>query len=103
MPEFRANMLPNELMELVVTSLKNSSGGELVIDATNLRPQRLQGSIGFRFDMSYYDSNGLARRADCIMVKKDDRLNLIIFSAAGMHYYPKEAAEVDSIFSSLQL
>ena len=101
MPEYQQGMLPNELAELITTSLKNANGGEIRIKATDLRPQRVGENLGVRFGLNWFTTNGLAKRGEAVAVPNENKLNIIIFTAADIHYYQKDAEEIDQMFSSM--
>ena len=103
MPSYRSSMLPNEIEELVKTSLINAMGGEIPISTSNLRPMPIEDIIGFRFEFDFYTTEGLAIRGDVLAIPDNELLNVIIYKAASMHYYEKDLEEVNAIFESIRL
>ncbi|TQV74184.1 hypothetical protein FKG94_16385 [Exilibacterium tricleocarpae] len=100
MPAFSSDMLPNEIEEMVETSIKNRYNGQVAVDTSNLRPAKFGDNRGFRFNVEYFTVNGLQTKGDVIASIKDDQLYMIIFTAAGMHYYDKYIGEVEKLFAS---
>ncbi|MCY7294951.1 hypothetical protein [Alteromonas sp. a30] len=101
MPVFKAGMLPNEMQDLVSSSLKNLYGGDVDITTSNLRPTEVAGQIGFRFNLSYFTKNGLAKQGDVLVLEKDKRLYSMIFIATKLHYFDKHAPEFDHMANSI--
>ena len=103
MPTYDATMLPNEITELVETSLKNYYGGQVVINSTNLRPQQVGDLTGFRFGLSFFTLEGLLKKGEVLALPQNDSLNLVIFMAAEIHYYDKSLTEIDQLFDSISI
>lgn len=103
MPTFAADMLPNELVDLTVTSLKLLYGGELTVTASNLRPQTVSGGMGFRFNLAHYTGDGLYRQGDVLARVDGDRLYMVIFVAAKTHYYDSQLAEIERLFETARI
>lgn len=101
MPAYKAGMLPNEMEDLVTTSLKNWYGGELDISTANLRPMDVAGQIGFRFNLDFYTKDGLAKRGDVVVVEKDNRFYSMILIGTKIHYYDSLAEEFEMMANSL--
>lgn len=100
MPTFSADMLPNELVNFAVTSLKLHYGSELTITSSNLRPQKVSGDMGLRFNVAHYTPAGLYRQGDVLAAVRDNRLYMVIFIAAKTHYYDRHISEIEQIFQS---
>jgi len=98
---YRNDMLPHEIMELVVDSLTKFMGSSsAVIEAGGLAPKMYGETQGFSFDLAYTDANGLSSKGMVGAAIKDEKLYLILFSATELHYYNKYVTEVESIMSS---
>ena len=100
MPEFRADMLPNEVQELFVSSLKNVSNGKIDISSKNLRPQNFGSVQGYAFDIDYTIESGLIKRGKALAAVHNDQLYLIVYLAPDVHYFEEYSDEVDKILSS---
>lgn len=103
MPAFKADMLPNELEDLVLTSLNNLMGGKLELTASNMRPENFAGEMGFRFNVNYFTEDGLAKQGDIVVSVRDGKLFGLVFIAAKMHYYTKYQAEIDSLIKTAKI
>jgi len=103
LPKFRTDMLPNELAELVEGTIRNRNGGKVDARTSNLRPQKVGEEVGFRFDLAYTNVDGLDKAGEVVAITKSDKLYMIMFDAAALHYQPKDAREIDAIFSNLLL
>lgn len=101
MPNYQSDMLPNEIAELFETSMTNIQGGQVNLETSNLRPQQLSDSIAFRFNVDYFTLEGLAMRGDVLALPFNDRLYLAAYIAASIHYFDKDAGEIDRLFSTL--
>jgi hypothetical protein len=91
LPVFRADMLPNEIEELVESSIVKLYGeGQSAVSTSGLRPQ------GFGSESPDY--RGLV---GAFIV--DDTLYLILFLAADPHYYDKHVESAEAIIRSATL
>jgi hypothetical protein len=93
-------MSENEIMEFVVDSLTNM--GAQNIEARDLRPSPFGPWPGFRFELVFQSASGLDMLGSIAGTVRDDKLYLIIYSAAAQHYYPKHKPTVDALISSIQ-
>lgn len=100
MPAFNAGMLPNDVEDLVKTSLKNLAGGEIQIDTSNLKPTEFGGTFGFEFELDYFEKSGLKKRGNAFAAIKDEQLFVILFTAADLHYFGEHLPEVRKLFES---
>ena len=100
-PRFDSDMRPNEVMELVVDSLGRS--GAVDVEATGLRPAKFGTMNGYRFELSMLTPEGLIKRGLAIGAIEENKLQLIVYLAAGLYYYDKYRDEAESIFASVQV
>jgi hypothetical protein len=103
MPSYRTDMLPNEIQELITSSLKNISGGTIDITSKNLRPQKFGDLPGFAFDIEFYNKPGLLNRGKVVASTSNDQLYIIAYVAPDLHYYENYIDKVDYIVSSVRL
>ena len=59
LPKFKDKMLPNEITEMVATSLKNIYGGTIAVETSGLKPTTLGTERGFSFNINFFDTKGL--------------------------------------------
>lgn len=123
-PRFRKYMTPTEIMELVVASLASSkvgaepeldaiAGGRAIVrtdqiiatmvEAVGLRPINFGGHPGFRFDLAFRTGQGLKEAGFVVGTVFEDKLYLIIYTAARAHYYDKYKESVERLVSSIQV
>lgn len=104
LPVFRADMLPNELEELVESSIVKLFGeGRAVVNTENLRPHRYGDIAGIMFDMDVTVTDSPPYKGTVGAFIATDRLYLIYFLGAVPHYYDKHLAEASAIIGSATL
>lgn len=102
MPKFRPDMLPNELEDLVKTSIVNLNYGGLTIQSKNVRPEPLGDQIAFRFEIEFFDPDGLKKSGDIMIWVKEEKLYGMMFIAPTMHYYNVYKANLEQTFNSIK-
>ena len=104
LPVFRADMLPNEIEELVESSIVKLYGeGQSAVSTSGLRPQGFGSDGGFMFDIEAAVTESPDYRGLVGAFIVDDTLYLILFLAADPHYYDKHLASADAIIKSATL
>ena len=104
LPVFRADMLPNEIAELVESSIVKVLGeGEAAVSTSNLRPQKFGEQRGALFDLDGQLSDGPNYRGVAGGFVANDRLYLVIFLAATPHYDEKHRDAAEAILRSARL
>ena len=104
LPVFRADMLPNEIEELVESSITKLYGeGQSSVSTSNLRPQGFGEHGGFMFDIDAAVTESPDYRGSVGAFIVDDELYMVIFLAADPYYYDKHAARADAIIKSATL
>ena len=123
-PRFYKYMTPTEVMELVVASLAASNtrtqpeldaiaGRRAIIrtdqiiatmvETTGLRPIDFGSHPGFRFDLAFRTGQGLKEAGFVIGAVLEEKLYLIIYTAARAHYYDKYKQQVERLVASIQV
>ncbi len=101
MPVFRADMLPNELEELVESSIVKFFGeGQAVVSTENLRPQRFGAIRGVLFDLSATVTESPEYKGLVGAFIADHKLYVIYFLGATPYYYGKHIAAAEAIIKS---
>ena len=101
MPVFRADMLPNELEELVESTIVKFFGeGQAVVNTQNLRPHSFGDNRGVLFDLSATVTESPEYRGLVGAFIADDKLYVMYFLGATPHYYGKHIAEAEAIIKS---
>ncbi len=104
LPNFRAGMLPNELVELAESSIEKLFGeGESVVETDNLRPHRFGEHIGVLFDLRMTLAVGPKYRGLVGSFIAADQLYMIIYLAADPHYFEKYLREAEWIITKAHL
>jgi hypothetical protein len=101
MPLFRASMSFLEIMDLLEASFARQDLHQ--VKKENLQPVTFGGQEGFRFDFSYYSKAGLEYKGFAEGAVKDNKLYLIIYEGASLHYYGKYASTADKVIQSAKL
>ena len=101
MPVFRADMLPNELEELVESTIVKFFGeGQAVVNTENLRPHRFGDDSGVLFDLSATVTESPEYKGLVGAFIADDKLYVLYFLGATPHYYGKHIAEAEAVIKS---
>ncbi len=104
LPVFRRNMLPNEIEELVESTLVKYFGeGQATVSTSNLRPQMYGDQRGVMFDLSAQLSDSPDYRGTIGAFIANDRLYTIWYIAAHPHYHDKHSQRADAIIKSAGL
>ena len=104
LPVFRADMLPNEIEELMESSITKMFGeGAVSVTTSNLRPQKFTQFGGFMFDIEAAVSDSPDYRGSVGAFTHEERLYLVAFLAAQPHYYNAIRAEADALIKSATL
>lgn len=104
LPVFKADMLPNELEELVESSMVKLFGeGNAVVSTSNLRPHRFGDSTGVRFDLEATVTDSPPYRGTVGAFIAADKLYLVYFLGAMPHYYDKHIDEARAVIDSASL
>ncbi len=104
LPTFSSDMLPNELEELLESSLVTFFGeGNAVVNTSGLRPHRFGENLGVLFDLdaSLTDSPDYRGVAGAFIA--NDLLYLMLYVAAEPYYYGKHLDEAMSIIETASL
>jgi len=104
MPVFKADMLPNEIEELVESSIVKFFGeGQAVVNTANLRPQRFGADAGIMFDLSATVTESPEYRGMVGAFIADDRLYVLYFLGAVPYYYDKHIGAAEAVIKSASL
>jgi hypothetical protein len=101
-PNFRADMPPTDIIGIVETFYR-VRGGSVSFETKAVQPRTFLGSPGFQFDYERLGGDEVRRLGRGAAVVIGDRLYMILFDAAAMHYFPSGVAEAERIISSARL
>ncbi len=104
LPVFRKDMLPNEVEELMESTLVKYFGeGNAAVSTANLRPQVFGSGRGVMFDIDarLTDSPTYKGRVGAFIV--DDKLYTIWYIAADPYYFDKHNAVAEAVITSARV
>ena len=103
-PRFRKNMTPTEVMELFEAAYSRPTTAPVIFRTGNLRPAKFAGVDGFRFDFSFVDQDDEVERKGLAMgAIHKEKLYLVFYHGAKIHYFAKNLPEVEKILGSAKL
>ena len=104
LPIFHAKMLPNEIEELVESSIVKLFGeGGVVVETGGLRPHRYGENSGVMFDIEVNVSDGPAYRGVAGALIVSEKFYLTMFLGAEPYYYQKLLDEALEIIKSARV
>jgi hypothetical protein len=102
LPPFRAAMTPNEVMELFESALSRQAK-TTVSAGRNLRPAKIGGVDGFRFEMSFTPRDDVDRELVATGAIKDGKLYLIALQGDRLYHFPRYLPEYEKIVASARI
>jgi hypothetical protein len=104
LPVFRKDMLPNDLEELMESTIVKVFGeGNAAVSTSNLRPQMFGDNRGVMFDMQAKVTESPDYRGTVGAFIANEKLYLIYYLAAEPYYYGKHESAAKAIINSTQL
>lgn len=100
LPVFEASMLPNDIQDLVVSSVTKQ--GFQNVRPGNLSPCKFGSTTGFCFDLDFATRDGLLIKGKTMARKQADTLDVFLFEAPAEHFYGDLTPAVDQLFASAQ-
>jgi hypothetical protein len=101
MTAYDMTMLPNDVMELLASTLGKI--GNQQVRADGLRPVPFGSVQGFRFDLTFLTQDGLQMRGTAVAAQRKGKLDLILFVAPAEYYYERYAPTVEKVFASIKV
>lgn len=92
---FRPEMSGAELIELVVEQYREAGVEEF--DVLDHAPVAVFGTDGIRLDFTYRNETRLARRGRAYLASRANRLHVIVFDAAKLHYFEAGLEDFESM------
>jgi hypothetical protein len=98
---YQSKMLPNDVQDLMVTTLEKAR-------FENVRPDRLRpcpfgSATGYCFDLTMANPDGLLLKGRVIAYKSPVQLDILFFFAPSEYYFDSMASAADQVFSSIQI
>lgn len=104
LPVFRADMLPNEIEELVESTLVKYIGeGQAAVTMSNLRPHRYGDHNGLLMNFSALVTESPEYRGIVGSFVADDQLYMMWYFGATPYYYDQNAEQAEAIIKSARL
>jgi hypothetical protein len=104
LPAFRADMLANELVELIESSVEKIFGeGGTEIESDNLRPHRFGTDMGILFDLRLSLSDGPRYRGTVGAFIANQHLYMVLFIGAEPYYFEKDREAAERIIRGARL
>jgi len=100
LPRFGKDMDPFEVVEFLRSTLALS--GVINVRADGLRPAPFGDLDGFRFEFALVPENGLRLRGFAVGAVHEERLYMIVFTAAALHYYDAYKDVAERIVASVE-
>jgi hypothetical protein len=100
LPSFRRNLAPSEIVDFVVDSLARA--GWQRVEARDIQPAAFGAHSGFRFVLDFTNEGGLEMRGLALGAVVGEKLHLILYTGARLHYYARHAPDVERIFESIE-
>jgi hypothetical protein len=100
MPSYKEGMTPIEVAEFIVASLSHS--GMAKVETENLRPAKVGGKSGFRFDLTFALEKGLKKKGFAYGFLHDKKLHLIVYTAAQLHFYDRDSEKAENLVRSIR-
>lgn len=98
-PWFKPGARPDELQELLLAALREQGWSE--VEAEGLRPARLAGADGLRFEFRMAQANGLRYGGMAAMAESNGLLTLVYWQAPMEYYHGRDDAAVSALIDSL--
>lgn len=104
MPAFKADMLPQEVLELTKASLTKHFGEtNVLLEVSGLKPESFLNAPGFRFDIKFSNQEGLNYLGKGVAAVQDKSLIMMIYTGTQLHYFAKHEKEFEGMVNSAKL
>lgn len=101
LPEFKKGMTELEITELYRDTLTQLGGTQFELQ--EIGPKTIAGKQGFRFEFTYAMKEGLKKSGVAEAVLENDKLYLVVYSGAQLHYYPKNLPDAEQVMNSIEI
>jgi hypothetical protein len=98
---YNTTMLPDDVMELISSTL--GKAGNQQLHTENLRPTPFGRLTGFRFDLAFTTMDGLQMKGEALFAQRRKKLDVLLYVAPAEFYYDRYADTVERIFSSVKV
>ena len=98
---YDTTMLPDDVMELISSTLGKAGNQQLHTDG--LRPAPFGNLTGFRFDLDFTTMDGLQMKGAALFAQRRNKLDVLLYVAPAEYYFDRYAGTVEKIFSSVKV
>jgi hypothetical protein len=98
---YKSSMVADDIMELIAYSL--SKAGANQVRTGGLHPAAFGNLPGFRFDLSYVNSNGLIMKGTVVAAQPGGVLDAVMFVAPKEYYYGHYLPTFNAIVASIKV
>ena len=99
-PTFRKEMTVLEVRDLLEATFARVE--EVEVQSLQMKPWKFADTDGFRFDYTFTSKSGLRKRGFTVGAIHDERLYMIVFSAAELYYFEEFSDELERLVSSIE-
>jgi hypothetical protein len=99
-PTFQKEMTALEVRDLLEATFSRAQ--EVDVQTFEMKPWKFADADGFRFEYTFTTKSGLRKRGFTVGAIHDERLFMIVFSAAEIYYFDKYADELEKLVSSVE-
>ena len=99
LPEFRTSMTASEVQEFVADTVAALGGAR--VETRDLEPLVFGSWPGFRFELGFVNEDGLEMDALVAGAVHDQRLHLIVYTGARLHYFERYRGHVERLIGSV--
>jgi hypothetical protein len=99
-PTFQKAMTPLEVRDLLEATFARAQ--QVDVKTFDMEPWKFADTDGFRFDYAFTTKSGLRKRGFTVGAIHNERLFMIVFSAAELYYFDKYAVELEKLVSSIE-
>ncbi len=100
LPTFQKEMTALEVRDLLEATFARAQ--QVDVQTFEMKPWKFADVDGFRFEYIFTTKSGLRKRGFTVGAVHDERLFMIVFSAAELYYYEKFADELEKLVSSVE-
>ncbi len=99
-PTFQKTMTALEVRDLLEATFARAQ--EVDIRTFDMKPWKFADRNGFRFEYRYTTKSGLRKRGFTVGAIHEEKLFMIVFAAAELHYYDQFESELERLMSTIE-
>ena len=100
LPRFKVGMTPLEVREFIEASIAHA--GIVETKYSEFRPFKFGPADGFRFEFTLNTKDGLIKDGFVVGTIRNEKLYLIIYHGAKLHYFPKYKDNVEALIRTIK-